>query len=72
MYEVELEEGHVDQWIVVMKQRIDSIIDHLVIFHVFFEESTGNTLLELLLESLIRLDILEFNEPYYFICLNLR
>ena len=64
-FEVELDEGHVDHWLVLIKQIIDTIIAHLLILHVFFEGSKGNTLLELLLESLNWVDILGFNYTYY-------
>ena len=61
---VELEEGHVDQWIVVIKQKINIITAHKVIFRVFFEGGKGNTQLELILEILARVDILGFNYIY--------
>ena len=57
VFEAELEEGHVDQWLVVTKQRINSIAAPLVIFCVFFEESKGNTHLDFL----GGFDILGFN-----------
>ena len=72
VFEVELEEGHVDQWLVVIKQRINKITAHKVIFHVFFKGNKGNTIPKLLLEFLIRVDILGFNYIYKVICLNLR
>ena len=61
VFNVELEEGHVDQWLITIKQRIISITAHLVIFHAFFEGSNENTLLELLLKFLTEVDILGFN-----------
>ena len=61
VFEVELEEEHIDQRIVVIKQRIDRINSHLVILHVFFEENKGDTLLEFILEFLSGVDILGFN-----------
>ena len=71
-YEAELDEGQVDQWLVFIRQRIDNIIAHLVILHVFFEGSKENNPLQLLLESLSKFDILGFNYTYYVICSNLR